>query len=224
MLLGRTLPDFYISDRNFYTACLLDGLSGILHQRKEQHLHLCRIGCYGHYVIRPIRLYFYVRRNAMPDQRKRVGDKIAQRCTFGLIFTPARVGQELVCQSNHTLGGVQHRLYILAYGLLLGADHSQKIDISKNTRQCVIKFVGDAACQVGDGFHFLGLSEAGFQPLAFTDIHNTGARQLAVAGRETGQPQFGQDFFAVGVDKSPFTDDSISSDSFPMKFRFPISG
>jgi hypothetical protein len=88
-------------------------------------------------------------------------------------LTPGE-GQKLFCQIAGAVSRSPDFPDVLSCLIGLRLIHKSQLSISSNGGQEIVEIVGDTACQLHDGLHFLGLRQLQFQKLALFDVHNCG--------------------------------------------------
>ena len=89
---------------------------------------------------------------------------------FGLKDLFAAVGQELAGQAGGAFGGPVDFGSVIAERISLGKVAEHQFRLADDGGHDAVEFVGDAARQLADGFHFLGLKQAGFKAFALGDV------------------------------------------------------
>ena len=83
-------------------------------------------------------------------------------------------GEQPASEIGAVLGGMPHRFGELAQAVVLDL-RCQNIGVEQDRRQHVVEVVSDAAGQLADGFHALGLRQLGFGMLAIGDVRDDGS-------------------------------------------------
>lgn len=106
------------------------------------------------------------------------------------------VGEQLACEGGSALGCRDDFLGVMAdgfWGLRVALDH---LGVALDDGKEVVEIVGDAACELTDGFSFLDLSEVCLEAHAVGDVDAVCVNDLVFAdGKEVPL----KDVFAKGM-------------------------
>ena len=148
----------------------LDGVVGVGHQVHDDLVHLGRIGHHRAAVLLDVREYGNIRRNRGDAQPEGFPEDFLDVERQPLLLGLAAEGQDLLDEIAAAFAGLEDSPGIFAFEAFGGQILHQHFRQSDDREKNVVEIVGDAAGQIPDGFHLLGLEKARFDGFAFGHV------------------------------------------------------